>query len=51
NRLMDAMKLFNQIGNNALFSRAHMILFLNKRDLFEEKIKRVRLSECFPSYK
>ncbi|KAH7720601.1 ODR-3 protein [Aphelenchoides avenae] len=51
NRLTDAIKLFADIGNNALFIRAHMILFLNKKDLFEEKIKRVRMSHFFPDYK
>lgn len=28
-----------------------MILFLNKRDLFEEKIKNVSIRVCFPDYK
>jgi hypothetical protein len=27
-----------------------MILFLNKRDIFEEKIKKVDLNVCFPEY-
>jgi len=27
-----------------------MILFLNKRDLFEEKIPKVPLQVCFPDY-
>jgi len=27
-----------------------MILFLNKRDLFAEKIKKVDLNVCFPQY-
>uniref|UniRef100_A0A914E0E3 Uncharacterized protein n=1 Tax=Acrobeloides nanus TaxID=290746 RepID=A0A914E0E3_9BILA len=28
-----------------------MILFLNKKDLFEEKIKKVSIKACFPEYK
>ena len=32
------------------FERTAIILFLNKKDLFEEKIKRVDLSVCFPMY-
>ncbi|KAH7701713.1 heterotrimeric G protein alpha subunit, partial [Aphelenchoides avenae] len=51
NRLIDAIRVFKEIGNNPLFSNAHMILFLNKKDLFEEKLKKVRLSTCFPGYK
>ncbi|KAH7722499.1 G-protein alpha subunit [Aphelenchoides avenae] len=50
NRLTDAIRLFNEIGNIALFDKASMILFLNKKDLFEEKIKRVPLKTCFPEY-
>ncbi|KAH7722655.1 CRE-GPA-3 protein [Aphelenchoides avenae] len=51
NRLLDGIKLFNEVGNNALFNKASMILFLNKKDLFEEKIKRVTLQACFPDYR
>ena len=32
------------------FSNTAFILFLNKKDLFEEKIKRVDLKVCFPNY-
>jgi len=28
-----------------------MILFLNKKDIFEQKIKKVDLNVCFPDYK
>ena len=27
-----------------------MIIFLNKKDIFEEKIQKVDLSVCFPDY-
>ncbi len=33
------MDLFEDICNNVFFSKSSMILFLNKRDLFETKIK------------
>ncbi|KAH7662381.1 guanine nucleotide-binding protein G(o) subunit alpha, partial [Aphelenchoides avenae] len=51
NRLADAIRLFNEIGNIALFKKTSTILFLNKTDLFEEKIKRVPLKTCFSEYK
>ncbi|KAH7695140.1 guanine nucleotide-binding protein G(I) subunit alpha 65A [Aphelenchoides avenae] len=51
NRLRDALRLFNDIAMNPLFDRAHMILFLNKKDLFEEKIRSIPLRKCFPNYK
>ena len=38
NRMVEALELFQEICNNRYFRNSSMILFLNKRDLFEEKI-------------
>lgn len=37
NRMMEALNLFEEICNSKWFAETAMILFLNKRDLFEEK--------------
>jgi len=37
NRLVEAVQLFEEICNSQWFSETSIILFLNKRDLFEEK--------------
>jgi len=34
-----------------ILKKTAMILFLNKRDLFYEKIQQVPLTVCFPDYK
>ena len=47
---MESMKLFDSICNNKWFTDTSIILFLNKKDLFEEKIKKSSLSICFPEY-
>jgi len=39
NRLVEAVQLFDEICNNRYFTKSNMILFLNKKDLFEEKIR------------
>jgi len=51
NRMSEAMTLFSEISNSQYFINSAMILFLNKRDLFAEKIKKVPLKEGFPDYK
>eukprot|EP00475_Leptophrys_vorax_P040142 TRINITY_DN7400_c0_g1_i6.p1 TRINITY_DN7400_c0_g1~~TRINITY_DN7400_c0_g1_i6.p1 ORF type:complete len:294 (-),score=72.34 TRINITY_DN7400_c0_g1_i6:1721-2602(-) len=51
NRMREALDLFNQICNTACLSNTAMILFLNKSDLFEEKLKRVPLTVFDPDYK
>jgi len=50
NRMVEALNLFEEICNSRWFRDTAMILFLNKRDLFEEKIKKVSLKTCFPEY-
>jgi len=50
NRMHDSLQLFDDICNNKWFKQTAMILFLNKRDLFEMKIKTIDLNECFPEY-
>lgn len=44
------MKLFDSICNNKWFTDTSIILFLNKKDLFEEKIKKSPLTICYPEY-
>jgi len=50
NRMHEALKLFKDICNTKWFSDTAIILFLNKKDLFDKKIKRVPLTVCFPDY-
>mmetsp|Transcript_7152 Transcript_7152/g.14882 ORF Transcript_7152/g.14882 Transcript_7152/m.14882 type:complete len:362 (+) Transcript_7152:77-1162(+) len=45
NRMTEAIDLFDEIANNRYFRESSMILFLNKRDLFEEKILRVSIKD------
>jgi len=50
NRITEALNLFEEICNSRWFRETSMILFLNKRDLFLEKIQKVSLKEYFPEY-
>lgn len=50
NRMTESMKLFDSICNNKWFVETSIILFLNKKDLFEEKIAKSPLTICFPEY-
>ncbi|KAJ0064205.1 hypothetical protein NL108_001520, partial [Boleophthalmus pectinirostris] len=50
NRMHESMKLFDSICNNKWFTLTSIILFLNKKDLFEEKITRSPLTICYPEY-
>lgn len=45
NRMVEAIALFDEICNNRHFQQSSMILFLNKKDLFEEKIVNVHIGE------
>jgi len=50
NRVIEALNLFEEICNSRWFHDTSMILFLNKRDLFADKIVKVPLTLCFPEY-
>jgi len=50
NRMRESLLLWDEICNSNWFRATTMILFLNKSDLFREKVQRVDLKVCFPNY-
>jgi len=50
NRIIESLNLFSEICNSRWFRNKSMILFLNKDDLFREKIKKIDLKVCFDEY-
>lgn len=50
NRLRESLDIFETIVNNRVFVNVSIILFLNKTDLLEEKVKCVPLKDYFPDY-
>ncbi|XP_054635777.1 guanine nucleotide binding protein (G protein) alpha v1 isoform X2 [Dunckerocampus dactyliophorus] len=53
NRLQESMKLFSSVCNNVFFRTTSMILFMNKIDLFQDKIQHSgrHLRLYLPSFK
>lgn len=51
NRMFESLKLFKEICNSPWLANTAVILFLNKSDLFRQKIAKVDLNVCFPEYK
>jgi len=50
NRMEESLNLFEEICNCSWFVKTPMILFLNKNDLFQQKIQKVDMKVCFPEY-
>jgi len=50
NRMHEAILLFDEVANSTSFHKNDIILFLNKHDLFLEKITQVDLNVCFNNY-
>ncbi|KJE92418.1 GTP-binding protein alpha subunit [Capsaspora owczarzaki ATCC 30864] len=50
NRLKESLRLFDNIVNYRWFSKTSIILFLNKTDIFDEKIRYSNLRDYFPEY-
>ncbi|KAI8637799.1 G protein alpha subunit [Parasitella parasitica] len=51
NRMQEALTLFDSICNSRWFERTSTILFLNKTDLFKQKLPKSPLVDYFPDYK
>jgi guanine nucleotide-binding protein G(i) subunit alpha len=50
NRMTEALTLFDEIANSRWFKNTSIMLFLNKRDLFAEKIEKKAITVTFPEY-
>ncbi|KAL1843329.1 hypothetical protein VTJ49DRAFT_2146 [Mycothermus thermophilus] len=50
NRMMESLLLFDSIVNSRWFVRTSIILFLNKVDIFKQKLTRSPLGNYFPDY-
>jgi GTPase SAR1 family protein len=50
NRMTESLRVFHEITGSQWFRNTSFILFLNKSDLFAEKIKRSPLNVLFPDY-
>ncbi|KAJ3244243.1 Guanine nucleotide-binding protein G(k) subunit alpha [Chytriomyces hyalinus] len=50
NRVQDSLILFGTICNHPLFKKTALILFMNKIDIFKEKLKRSQISSYFPEF-
>ncbi|GMR56556.1 hypothetical protein PMAYCL1PPCAC_26751, partial [Pristionchus mayeri] len=52
NRLIESIRLYEQITNSRWFTKTSMIVFLNKTDLFREKIanSKATIAIAFPDY-
>ncbi len=51
NRMEEAQTLFESVANSRWFANSSILLFLNKTDLLEEKLKTDRLVDFFPDYR
>nr|XP_002735663.2 PREDICTED: guanine nucleotide-binding protein subunit alpha-12-like [Saccoglossus kowalevskii] len=50
NRLVESCNIFETIVNNKSFCEVSIILFLNKTDLLESKVKHVSILDYFPAF-
>ena len=50
NRLLESFQLFQSIVTSRWFVNTSIVLFLNKKDIFQRKITKVPLIDYFPDY-
>jgi len=51
NKMEESLEVFEKMVNGDWFKQQPFVLFLNKSDLFKEKIGQIDLKKAFPSYK
>lgn len=51
NRLLESFQLWESVINSKWFQRSSVVLFLNKKDIFREKLQSNPLARYFPEYK
>lgn len=49
--MQESLKLFGQVINSKFFETKPIILFLNKSDIFKQKLETTPISVAFPFYK
>jgi len=49
--MYESLLLFEEICNLKYFRKTPIIIFFNKKDIFQQKIKKVNLNVCFKEYK
>jgi len=50
NRMLESLELFEEICNSKWFTKTAIIIFMNKADLFKEKIVKVDMNVLFDDY-
>jgi len=50
-RMHEALRLFEKVVGNPAFKQSHIVLVLNKRDIFERTLLNHPLSKCFREFK
>ena len=49
-RVLDALDLFDDICNSKWFCNTNVVLYLNKLDIFNDKVTKVPLKQYFPEF-
>ena len=50
NRMQESVRVFSDICDCPYLLSSHFLLFLNKKDVFDEKILYSPITNCFPDY-
>ena len=51
NRMQESLAIFEEIANNQYFKHTSILLFFNKKDLFQKKLEKNPISVFFTDYK
>jgi guanine nucleotide-binding protein subunit alpha len=51
NRLLESFQLWESVINSKWFQRTSVVLFLNKKDIFRQKLRMNPLQRYFPEYR